>query len=78
VTIKCDDETDCPKGQVCCGTFEQNSGYKQVSCSPTCQSVGSTITAVRFCDQNAAVDECAADGKTCGWSQKLPGYSVCK
>jgi hypothetical protein len=77
LAIKCDDQTDCAFGQVCCGMFDENSGYKSVSCSPACVNIGST-KAVRFCDQNAASDECTAIGKTCQWSGSLPGSSVCK
>jgi hypothetical protein len=61
---------------VCCGTFEENVGYKSVECSLNCTSVG-TLKAVRFCDPSAAVDECASIGKKCDTSQVLPGYYVC-
>lgn len=78
LAIRCDDQTDCPSGQVCCGKFEENSGYQSVQCSTTCNSVAGVIRAVRFCDPDAPADECASIGKTCGWSQALPGYSICK
>jgi hypothetical protein len=77
LAIKCDDQTDCPTGNVCCGMFDENFGYKSVSCSLACVNAGS-IKAVRFCDQDATTDECTAIGKTCQWSGSLPGYSVCK
>lgn len=78
LAIRCDDQTDCSGGQVCCGMFSETTGYQSVQCSPTCNSVGNTIRAVRFCDPKAAVDECASIGKKCGWSQGLPGYGICK
>ena len=74
-TIACDDSSDCPSGQVCCGALSNNR-YTSVECKATCtNSIGSR--AVRFCDPKAAVDECAAIGKTCTASQSLPGYHVC-
>jgi hypothetical protein len=76
-TIACDDRTDCPAGQVCCGTLEDNSGYTSVSCATTCNSIPG-LRAVRFCDPSAALDECAALGKYCGPSQSLPGFNVCR
>ena len=75
-TIACDDMTDCPSGQVCCGT-QDNSRYTKVECKTKCTSFPGT-RAVRFCDPDAAVDECAADGAYCGPSQTLPGYFVCR
>lgn len=74
-TIACDDSSDCPSGQVCCGTLSNNR-YTSVECKATCNnSIGGR--AVRFCNPKAAVDECAALGKTCTASQSLPGYNVC-
>jgi hypothetical protein len=78
LAIRCDDQTDCPGGQVCCGMFSEQTGYQSIQCSTSCNSVGNTIRAVRFCDPKAAVDECAAIGKKCGLSQGLPGYGICK
>ena len=76
-SIACDDETDCPNGQVCCGTLEQNSGYTSVACKNSCNSLPG-LRSVRFCDPKAAVDECVAAGMFCGPSQSLPGYYVCR
>ena len=76
-SIACDDKTDCPNGQVCCGTLEENSGYTSVECRNKCNNFGG-LRAVRFCDPNAANDECAAIGMYCGPSQSLPGYYVCR
>ncbi|MDF2691966.1 MAG: hypothetical protein K0S65_349 [Labilithrix sp.] len=75
--IACDDRTDCPTGQVCCGTLEDNSGYTSVECKKTCTSVPG-LRAVRFCDPDATVDECAALGQQCENSQSLPGFHVCR
>jgi hypothetical protein len=76
-SIGCDDRTDCPTGQVCCGTLEDNSGYTSVACKSSCNS-SPGLRAVRFCDATAVVDECASIGKYCGPSQSLPGYNVCR
>jgi len=74
-TIACDDSSDCASGQVCCGTLSNNR-YTSVECKATCNnSIGGR--AVRFCNPKAAVDECAALGKSCKASQTLPGYHVC-
>ena len=74
--IGCDDRTDCPSGQVCCGMLDQG-GYTSVTCSASCNSAAG-LQAARFCDPSAPVDECAEDGKKCEGSQSLPGYFVCK
>ena len=79
LTIKCDDRTDCPGSQVCCGTFDQATGYRNVQCQPDCN--GSPIpgqSTVRFCAANAPTDECAAIGKACLPSGSLPGFHICK
>lgn len=77
--IRCDDRTDCPSGQVCCGFFSQNAGYRGVACQTSCNSspIPNTTT-VRFCDPNAPHDECAEIGKVCTPSGSLSGYDVCK
>ena len=76
-TIACDDQTDCPNGQVCCGTLQNNSGYTSVECKNKCTNLPG-LRSVRFCDPKAAVDECLAAGMSCGPSQSLPGYYVCR
>jgi hypothetical protein len=35
------------------------------------------LQAVRFCDPEAALDECSTFNKHCADSQSLPGYHVC-
>jgi len=76
-SIACDDKTDCAEGQVCCGTLDDDSGYTSVACKNKCNNVPG-LRSVRFCDPDAAVDECAEIGKYCGPSQSLPGYHVCR
>src|SRR5262249_34018689 len=79
--IPCDDHADCPTGRVCCGVFDANLGYTQVSCRAAVQCPGlpgGVLSYVRFCDPLAAVDECAVLGRTCQASQGLPGYYICK
>ncbi len=76
ITIACDDRSDCPANEVCCGTLEDNSGYSSVECRPTCVS-SPGVRAVRFCDPKAVPSECPS-GSVCGQSQSLPGFYVCK
>jgi hypothetical protein len=79
IAIKCDDGSDCPSGQICCGAFDQNLGYRQVQCQTTCNTPPLPNTSpVRFCDLDAATDECTSIGKVCTASGSLPGFSVCK
>jgi hypothetical protein len=77
--LRCNDQSDCASGQVCCGAFDQNFGYRSASCATSCTS--SSIpgtTPVRFCDPDAPVDECTSIGKSCTSSSSLPGFSICK
>jgi hypothetical protein len=79
LSIPCDDKTDCPGGQVCCGSFDQNTGYKSVSCQSSCGPgpIPGT-TGVRLCDPSNPIDECASIGASCQASGSLHGYYVCK
>ncbi len=78
-TIRCDDRSDCPTNQVCCGVFDQNWGYRSVQCQTACTtSPIPNTTAVRFCDPKAPTDECTAIGKNCEPSGSLAGFHVCK
>lgn len=77
LTLACDDQTDCPGGQVCCGRWSQAAGYKNVSCQKTCKNDPGTV-AVRFCDVNAPKDECAGAGLTCLPSLSLENYFICR
>ena len=76
--IRCDDSTDCPAGQVCCGTFSQTAGYSAIECKTSCTGSGGNTQAVRFCDPANPVDECSSIGLRCQASASLPGYHVCK
>ena len=76
IPIACDDKSDCAAGHVCCGTYDSN-GYKQIACQSSCTS-NATLSAVRFCNPKAAVDECLEIGRKCGASQSLPYLFVCK
>jgi hypothetical protein len=78
LAIHCDDRTDCPGSQVCCGAFDKNSGYRQVECANDCNSTPPGTSGVRLCDPSAPTDECAAIGGSCQPSGSLPGYHVCK
>jgi hypothetical protein len=78
ISIRCDDRTDCPSGQVCCATFDPNFGYRSVQCQTQCTTNIPNATSVRFCDPNAPVDECAAIGKDCTPSGSLDGFSYCR
>lgn len=75
--IACDDRTDCPSGQVCCGTFEETTGRGAAECRTNCKALPGLRAGI-LCDPFAAVDECATLNKVCAPSQTLPGYFVCK
>ena len=78
-TIRCDDKSDCPGTQVCCGSFDSNLGYRGIQCAANCNaSPIPGLQPVRFCDANAPVDECASIGKACTASGSLDGFHVCK
>jgi hypothetical protein len=71
VKLACDDQSDCPSGQVCCGTVD-NGKVAGTSCRASCQG------GARLCDPKAAVDECAASDMKCGSSNLLDGYGFCR
>ncbi len=75
--VRCNDRSDCPANQVCCGMLDQDDGYTSVQCRLTCLG-GNNVTAVRFCDLTALNDECLAIGQQCMPSQRLPGFGVCQ
>jgi len=77
VPIHCDDKTDCPGSQVCCGLFDQVKGYQSVECRNSCPAPSGTSSSVRMCDPNAAVDECQAINKSCQQSGSLTGFYRC-
>jgi hypothetical protein len=72
--VTCTVPTDCPMGQMCCGT-EQTTGttamYTGVSCATQCNGANMRI----FCSSNT---DCPAQTATCGASTLLPGYMVCQ
>jgi hypothetical protein len=78
--IECDDRTDCPAGNVCCGSLTGNpsSDFLQCQMGSSCLNIPPLQNASRFCDPRAAIDECVEEGKTCGPSAKLPGYGECQ
>lgn len=79
VSIRCDDQTDCPGAQICCGTFDPYGGYRDVRCANDCNApIIPGLVAVRFCDINAPTDECAAIGLTCTASDSLGGFAACR
>ncbi|MBX3218008.1 MAG: hypothetical protein KF850_38740, partial [Labilithrix sp.] len=79
IPIRCAHRSDCPGTQVCCGEFSQTTGYRSVSCQAACtNSPIPGTSSVRFCDKNAAVDECADIGLTCQSSGSLDGFAVCR
>jgi hypothetical protein len=78
VQIRCDDQTDCPTGQVCCGAYQPLTGYRGVACATSCNDGDVPgFLGVRFCDAKAPVDECAAIGLACTPSKGLDGLSIC-
>jgi hypothetical protein len=65
---------------VCCGAFDSDKvSYRSTQCTPTCSvSPVAGLLPVRFCDPNAAVDECAEVQKSCQSSATLDGYFICR
>lgn len=76
IRVACDDRTDCPADQICCGMLVTGVGYNSIECKSNCTSVPG-VRAVHFCDPDAQVDECIDYGGTCIPSQSMPGYFVC-
>lgn len=76
IPVECDDTSDCPAAQFCCGTLGSNSRYESVFCSPTCDSE-TNLTRVQFCDPKLSVSDCPT-GTLCVQSISMPGFSVCQ
>jgi hypothetical protein len=70
-SVRCAKKTDCPTGQVCCGTIPNGTAYTEVACATTCTG----LTKRTFCDPSA--NECPVTTMCLG-SQLMPGYSVCQ
>jgi hypothetical protein len=75
--ITCDDGADCP-GQMCCGQFSADNGYRSISCMPSCSGTMNGDKLVRFCNPSAQPDECAAQGGVCRASAGFVGYYRCE
>ena len=75
----CDDTTDCPSGQICCGSFDQSGTHGSTECrtASQCKSQGSSRVGI-LCDPSAAPDQCSGFGMACEESVTLPGYYVCR
>lgn len=77
-SIACGKTSDCNGGEVCCGVFEQNAGYRALSCvmGAACVTVVPNTTAVRICELGST-NECPA-GQKCVASQSLQGFAICQ
>lgn len=75
--VQCDDETDCPNGQLCCGILARD-GSRGVLCKPSCTTNQPDRLAFRMCDPLAPIDPCKAIGKTCKRGDGFSGYYVCE
>jgi hypothetical protein len=67
--VQCAQTADCPAGDVCCGTKDNNGNYTTVECAASCSA-----SQVQFCGQNS--NDCGSQG-TCVQSQILTQYTVC-
>ena len=69
--VTCDNGSDCPSPDVCCGDKQATTStkYTHVSCAATCP-----YPDVVFCDPTAS--KCV-QGMTCQPSTILPGFYVC-
>lgn len=75
--VSCSSSSQCPNGEVCCGTETTNGGtpmYVQVSCATACVSQGGQ-TKVTFCDPQKP--QCP-NGLQCAQSSVLQGFYVCR
>ncbi|MBW2459535.1 MAG: hypothetical protein JRI68_33890 [Deltaproteobacteria bacterium] len=76
VQVACNGPNDCPVNQICCGQWDQQVGYLEVSCQPTCMSTNPGIAAIVMCGDDPNV---CAQGQSCHQSQWLPtGHSFCQ
>jgi hypothetical protein len=67
----CDEPSDCPPAEECCGTFSIIDGYSLLECVASCSGPSHFI----LCDSNA---DCGGNDE-CDTSSYLPaGYEVCK
>jgi hypothetical protein len=80
-TIRCSKPSDCPSGQICCGTIVdvqpgpgEVSRYRSIECRPSCSGQDDR----RICDPADALLTCE-QGESCEDSQILPqGYQLCR
>ncbi len=68
--ISCSGPTDCPTGQVCCGTINGTS-YSSVSCASSCTGYNK----VEICDPGDGI--ACPNNAQCRQSQILTGYHYC-
>jgi hypothetical protein len=72
--LYCDDDHDCPTGQVCCGDLGYQN-YAKVSCKPSCTGSLYGYQQIHFCDPKAP--DCDST-QACTASTVLTGYYVCQ
>jgi hypothetical protein len=75
--IRCDDQSDCAPGNICCALYQSGYGYRYSMCAASC-SAPAGYSGVQLCDPKAPVDECVKNGRTCQESQSLPGFHYCE
>jgi hypothetical protein len=75
--VRCTSSTQCPMGQVCCGS-NANNFYSDVSCQPApCSGSSGGVERVQFCDPQSPGD-CPSDAPRCQQSTVLGGFFVCQ
>jgi hypothetical protein len=75
--VQCTSSTQCPQGQVCCGS-NANNFYSDVSCQPApCGGTTGGVEHVQFCDPQSPGD-CPPDAPRCQQSMVLGGFFVCQ
>ena len=74
---ECDEPTDCPDGNVCCGrlkTVGSTTFYEEISCRSTCNDGDDVI----ICDPADDTSQSCPEGKVCKKSSLIPsGYHFC-
>jgi hypothetical protein len=54
-TMRCNDETDCPKSQVCCISLEGDASTIVAACAPGCDPLKNQV---QLCNANATTSAC--------------------
>jgi hypothetical protein len=74
--VECTSSSQCPAGQICCGTKPNSNSYSDVSCQAAPCGSGS-VEQIQFCDPQGPND-CPPDAPQCQQSTILNGFFICQ